>query len=84
MIHNAILDQIKAVLESDVAYEMGLSIEGTVRREVNSICFNFLVGPGACRGEITVCADGTIYDSVSQSNFANYDEWLADFNEAYV
>lgn len=80
-IQNTVLAQVKATLETERAYDMGMSIKGSVRRSTNSICFSYPapVVSGACMGTITVFADGSLSDDTSEAQFDGFDAWLADF-----
>ena len=79
----ATLALIAAKLTTERAYNLGMSIEGSVATIGGSVHFKFPapVVSGCCTAFVSVFADGKVLDSVSDVLHPNFEAWEAEFEE---
>ena len=76
----SIADQIIAALNSDAAFDNGLSHKDAALVGSNVVTFTYPapVVSGACVGTLTIAADGSIFDDTMDNVHPNVDSFLAD------
>lgn len=76
----SITDQIIAALNTDRAFDNGLSRKDAALTAPNVVTFTYPapVVSGACVGTLTIAADGSIFDDTSDNVHPNVASFLAD------